>query len=681
MDRMNNGDESRLNMTRECILNRKGILGCGECFTVALAEAGTLFYAGDNRWEQNRAVAWKDLIGVFCGPDYILGLGRDGTVIGAGLNVHGCLHVVGWAGVRLLACGATHDVALLNNGRVICAGTCDHSAALAEWRDMADVCCGNGFTVGVCRDGRVLVAGGSHGLRSRLSKWREIAAVFSDYEGKEVYGITADGRLIASCGLSAQAKEWKDLTYVAARGNALWGVTSHGTCLSDRDRYIPVGETDAWDGGDHLVVAAGDGHTVALQRNGLVTCRGCNDFGQCDMEWWEPLFGSFDAFTAARRVELSTMVKQDRTYQQRLTEAARYAHRLACGERMTACLNVDGSVSVSASLSGVHQWKNVRAISCGSAHLLALHRDGRVSAEGNRVQGCCDVTHWENVCDIHAGKHLSLGLTEDGQVLFAGWNRYGQGNVEAWANIRILRATDTYTVGLDREGKIHVAGDRLPFRRDMFDKDPAWQDLVDISVSPHHIAGLRRDGRVVFEGEGYCGSVECIKEKVSHWQGVRAIASGCGFVVGLCYGGHVVAAGRNALGQCETEAWRQIVAIGCGHAFTAGLCADGTVVTVGKQRSRERPGYYDPLGGQAVVPLREKSMAYAPCQTDTWKDVMAMACGEHHLVAVDRQGQLLATGLDKDGQCTATVGFVPFTERRQLDDYGRYLHTLSTVTK
>ncbi|MBE6585626.1 MAG: hypothetical protein E7645_03765, partial [Ruminococcaceae bacterium] len=68
----------------ERIRIRRGIIGCGRGFTVAMDENGGLKYAGDNRWGQKDAVYFKNLLSVHCGPDYVLGLCRDGAVLSAG---------------------------------------------------------------------------------------------------------------------------------------------------------------------------------------------------------------------------------------------------------------------------------------------------------------------------------------------------------------------------------------------------------------------------------------------------------------------------------------------------------------------------------------------------------------------------------------------------------------------
>lgn len=677
MDQLSGSSEVYTNHAlREKIFDRKGIVACGHGFTVAVGEDGTIYYAGDNRYEQSRCLAWRDITGVYSGPDYILGLGGDGTVTGAGRNTHGQLNVSNWAGVCLIACGTKHAAALQSSGRVLCTGDTGVYTNTQGWTDIVDLCCGDGFTVGLRRDGRLVVAGGSRAFHHRLSKWRDIAGIFSDHSGTHVYGITSEGRLVSTCPLPSATDGWRDLVSVAAIGDTVCAVTAQGTSLPSRAGHTGGGAYTARLSSGHLAVIAGDRHMVYIQQNGTVLGRGANDFGQTDMEWWSPLFRNFASFATARRIDPEKTAQRNVLYQQRLSEAERYGYRLACSERMTACLAVDGRVSITAPFAEVKQWEQIRAITCGGSHILGLRRDGHVSADGNNVHDCCQVNDWSLVKDIWAGKYHSLGLTEDGRVLFAGWNRAQQGDVTDWRDICLIRATENFTVGLDRSGRLHVAGQDLPFDPAILQTD-TWRGLADISVSDHHIAGLNQNGRVVFEGDSYCGSIDDIKNTISGWRGVRTLASGNGFVVGLCYGGHVVAAGRDHVGQCETDTWRQIVAIGCGYAYTAALTVEGTVLTAGKQRCLDHPTHTDTADHPGTMQTAEHHLDYSSCRTDGWKEVLTMACGPHHLVAMDRFGHIYASGMDQDRQCSLANACTPFKEIKQLDDYGRYL----TITK
>ncbi|MBO5043122.1 MAG: hypothetical protein J6D87_09165 [Clostridia bacterium] len=658
---------------REQTRVRRGLLGCGTGFTVALDASGKLHYVGDNRWGQRDALAWQNMLAVYCGADYILGLCRDGAVRSAGRSRMYHIDVGSWASVSTIACGRRHAAALVANGQVLSTGDNRFGqCATKSWRDVVDVCCGKNFTAGLRQDGSILVAGGHRSLRHATEAFPRVTGLFADTDGHHVYGITADGgRLVSTAHLPNAARHWRHLVYVAVSAKGIIAVTSQGRLLSthraDDFRSDRIAR-------EMVSCAAGTNHMVALCRSGEVVAAGHNDFGQCATARWGKLFENYDAFVSQRQDDVARKKQTETQYQKRLSEAMRVQRHLSCGERLAACILADGQVNVTTGLRRVKNWRDVCALSCGTAHILALHKDGTVSADGNNVGGCCRVSEWKGVTSIVAGKYHSLGLCEDGRVLFAGWNVHGQGNVSEWRQIRLLRSTDTYTVGVAHDGKIYASGNQLPFDPQALDANE-WSDLLDLAVSKYHMVGLRKDGRVVA-----AGAVDA--HDVSGWRGVRAIAAGEGFTVGLCYGGRVLATGQNQWGQCATDKWCNVVSVSCGRTFTAALLADGRVLTAGQHMrgQSQKPGSEDV--GQAVMSWEKaETTGYEPFRTEWMSDVMGLACGREHLMAVDRYGQVLAEGLDLDGQCTVASTFLLFRDIRQLDGFGIYAVTDQAVTR
>ncbi len=658
---------SSVNDARKHTRVRRGLIGCGTGFTVALDASGKLHYAGDNRWGQRDALAWQNMLSVYCGADYILGLCRDGAVRSAGRSNLYHIDVGSWAGVTSIACGRRHAAALVANGQVLSSGDNRFGQCATEaWRDVVDICCGKNFTAGLKQDGTLLIAGGHKFLHHAVENWPRVVSLFADTDGQHVYGITADGgRLISTAHLPAVAKHWRHLLYVAVSARSVIAVTAQGRlCSTDQAERKQFDQLVK----EMLSCAAGVGHMAAVCRSGDVFAMGHNDFGQCATARWGKLFENYGTFAMHREDHAKRKEHTEKQYQKRLCEATRFQRRLSCGERLAACILADGQVSATAGLRRVKGWRDVCAISCGTAHLLALHKDGTVSADGNNVGGCCSVRDWKGVTAVVAGKYHSLGLCEDGRVLFAGWNVYGQGNVSEWTQIRLLRCTDTYTVGVARDGKIYASGNELPFDPQALDANE-WSDLVDLAVSEQHMVGLRKDGRVVATGklDGH---------DTSSWQGVRAIAVGDGFTVGLCYGGHVLATGKNQWGQCETEAWSNVVSVSCGRAFTAALLADGRVLTAGQHMTGQQQKVAGDDMGPAVMSWEKaETTGYEPFQTQWMSDVLTLKCGKEYLVAVDRYGQVIADGLDLDGQCTVASTILLFRDIRQLDGFGIYAVT------
>lgn len=645
-------DRTKLRRLQNRILTRKGLVGCAREYSVALHSRGLAVYVGADRYGQGKITALEDIFALTCNDTCTAALMKDGTLrFGGNGPVDAAL--ANLSHVRALSCGPTHAAALLGNGRVVVGYGCREAARdTEEWTSVSDVVCGRDFTVGLTSEGRILTAGGHPRLRYILGTWDSVAGIFADAEGEAVYGITVEGRLLATRSLPRRAEAWRNLVFIAACGRRIWGITAMGQLLSTDPlaRSVPAS--------NFVSCAVASDHAAVLTRDGLVLSVGDNRFGQCDTKRFGALFGSFDEFSADRRAAGLRALAAEKTYQTRLTESYRYRSRLLCGNRFTACITADNRVLTTAGFTGAKHWSHVRALACGNAHLVALHDGGYVSADGNDTEGCTAVSSWEGIKSIAAGKYHTLGVTEDGRVLFCGRNDRGQGNVTEWSGIRKVFAADTYTVGLCYDGSLRIAG-QPPF--DPNDINDTWKHPTHLAVTSTHMAALYGDGTVLstqkLPASGRPGDGEAWN--TCGWSSVRAIAAGEGFTVGLCVGGHVVAAGRNDRGQCEVLSWRDVVSVACGRCFTVGLTADGRVLSAGEARVE---GSFNRSG---------KTEWEIP-DTASWRDVVSLATGPDHTVAMNREGMVLATGLDADGQCTATTHFSLFRDVRQLYGYGKY---------
>ncbi len=101
--------------------------------------------------------------------------------MGLGNNHGGQCDVQEWKNVVAAACGYDFSVGLMKNGRVTVAGGSDKlREAAASWTDMVQVVCGPGFAAGLRRDGTVAVAGlgEAEELDERMAReaaaWRDI---------------------------------------------------------------------------------------------------------------------------------------------------------------------------------------------------------------------------------------------------------------------------------------------------------------------------------------------------------------------------------------------------------------------------------------------------------------------------------------------------------------------------
>lgn len=652
--------ERELILLQENIRARKGLLACGDEYTAAVTDDGRILFAGSNKCGQETAAEWQDMTAIFGGRDYLLGLTNTGRVRFAGHSVHGIRpEVAHWTNVVLVDCAPTHVVALLAGGRVQCAGADTNGCTdTAEWRDIRDICCGKGFTLGLTVQGEVLVAGGSYALREHIATWGQVAGLFSDARGTHAYAITADGRLVSTRFLPRRVRCWDQLVFAAADED-VWAITANGdlcepTATENKSATAITREAIA-------ALAVGGGHLLTLEQTGSVRSasvaarkRGKEhrlDIGWSDLENWRPLFQRFDEIDTLRRHATDDLRSSGRSFLLRQTQATRYRRRLACGPRMTACITADGGVlttGAAPTADMADEWRDILALSCGESHILALRADGRVLAGGNNTGGCRATETWEHVVAVLACAKHSFGVCEDGRVLYAGAPDDPVAEAASWTHIRQLRGNDDCLMGITFSGQVVTCGHHPALTETSKAALSDWRDMQDIVISEHIVAGLRRDGTVVALADE---SLRRIPDAVARWQDIRALAAGSAHLVGLCIGGDVVATGQNERKQCRVDDWHRVVAVSCGETFTLGLCADGTVRATGQMYTgtvNSRDGWID-------------------CPADGWDHALALCAGRHHAVALTDRGQLLTCGSDTDGQCRGAVSFILFADLRQLD--------------
>lgn len=657
---------------QENILARKGLVSCGDGFTVALHTCGRPLYAGTNRLGQASDTSARELISLCAKGGSVLALRENGTVYSIGRSGAEVSFLEGIASARLVDGTEHYVVVLLANGKLLVGGDAPHaSREIAEWPTVLDVACGKDFIAGLTADGRVILAGGSRMMRYIVSTWTGVAGIFSDLQGKALYALTAEGKLLGTRSIPLRARDWRNLTFVASSGRRLCAVTAAGQLLSTRKLPTDMASKS------FVTCSVGEQHTVAVTRDGEVLAFGDDSFGQCRTAGMGRVFDQFEEFVAYRRDCSVRMEQSAQIYQQRRAEVASFAGRMSCGKRLTACVTVRGHALASAGVLGNKSWSDVCQISCGNAHILALTDDGCVLAEGNAVgnngRDCCFVQDWQNVRFVTAGAYHSLGVTHDGRVYFCGDNQHGQGDVEEWSSIRLVRTTDTYTVGLTYEGHLLIAG-LPPF--DPLLLEPFNGQIEDVVATSTHILCRLSDGRAVatLPPDPGTGRTD-LDPVVSSWCHVADVAAGEGISVALCYGGSVRVSGGDAAMREEIVSWRETVSVSCGGTYVVGLGMDGRLHIAGAPMLA-RKCHTD--GARAHV------MADAPVQTPyaesaNWQDILAVACGPSHLIALNRDGQILACGSDSDGQCSSTAHFTLFRDAHSQETYGKSRRAEKTV--
>lgn len=650
----------RIALLQERVLSRKGIIGCAKGYTVGLCENGKLFYTGENRWGQEECVEWSDVVSISAAPEYVLGLLSDGTVRAAGYDTHGQLRISTWSCARSVYAGINHSAAIIRNGHVVCAGDNSHGQCnTSEWEDVCDVVCGKYFTLGLKADGEVLCATNSRVMRAAVSRWSGIVGIFVDTLGEFAYGIRDDGTVVSNSLLPSEVRKWKNLVYLSVADGVYCGITLGGIVNVWGDASLSKVLGDRAE--EFVTVALAEDHSAAVNSTGIIIASGDDHFGQCDMRRQKPLFEDFTNLCVNMQAARRRRLQRELEYKKRECEAERFSRRMACSERISVGISAMGRVYTTGSFKDVKSWSDVTTISCGNAHILALHSDGTVSASGNDVDGCTRVSDWHGIVEILAGKYHSLALTSDGKVLFAGQNNSGQGNVENWNGVKHIFGTNGYTLGLTADGRVLATGDGLPVDINLLSGEE-WKDIIHLAPSDRHIAALKCDGTVITAGDA--DYTDDFAGCTSDWQGVKSISAGDGFTVGLCYGGRVLAAGDNRFGQCNTQNWSSVVWVSAGRSAVSGLCADGKVYSSGAQRIS--PEQASRLFDSPKLIRVERGVSYLSTDTSMLSDIVAVINAPEHTLAIDKGGQMFALGLDSDGQCSVS-GFSMFGHISQYD--------------
>ena len=225
-----------------------------------------------------------------------------------------------------------------------------------------------------------------------------------------------------------------------------------------------------------------------------------------------------------------------------------------------------------------------------------------------------------SVISVCAGDMHSVVLRSDGTVYAVGDNSFGQCDLSDWTEIVALSASAAHTAGVKADGSVIVSGMNKGGNIYGQCNTQEWKDIISVGLGMNHIVGLRSDGTVLAIGDNSAG--QC---NVENWSGIKAISVSNKTTFGLKEDGTVVATGDNEYGQCNVADWTDIAAIYAGAAHTLGLRNDGTVVAVGRNE-------------------------FGECEVNDWSDIIAISASAHS-IGLKRNGTVVATGYNKNGQC------------------------------
>ena len=309
-------------------------------------------------------------------------------------------------------------------------------------------------------------------------------------------------------------------------------------------------------------------------------------------------------------------------------------------------LPLDEIFSVTITEEEPPEHRRVKSVALGTNHTVVLYDDGTVAAVGSNDYGQCNVDAWQNIRLVIAGDGYTLGISDDpdnpgkSRIVTAGHNLYGQCNISRATDCIAASGGKYHTLYLLNWSAIQGYGLATGTVEAFGQSDRGqcfvkfWRDITAVSTGERHSLGLRNDYTVVAVGansEGQCW--------VDHWKQIKAISAGATHSVGLRYDGTVVAVGSNLRGECDVGQWRNITAISAGSGYTLGLTATG---------------YIEVTSNPKLPWLAEHVMR--------WSNIENIWAGEGHVVALRKDGTLVAAGSNSNGQCDVSGLAAPIKE-------------------
>jgi len=332
-------------------------------------------------------------------------------------------------------------------------------------------------------------------------------------------------------------------------------------------------------------------------------------------------------------------------------------------------------------------------LSAGVSHTLVLKRDGTVWAFGDNNDGQLgdgaggiattpvQAQGLQNVIAVSAGRMFSLALKDDGTVWGFGNNQFGQlgdGTMEEdrWLPVQAknltgviaISAGDMHSLALKSDGtvwafganNISQLGDNTTTDSATAIQVPGLSGVVAVSAGDQHSLALKSDGTVWAWGNNSLhqlgdgtDTTRRTPVQVSGISDVVAIAAGWGHNLATKSDGTVWAWGQNTRGcfgirshlltksvtPIKVDRLSGMAVVAAGSDYSLFLDADGIVW-----------GCVDSPVGQIVYNTYEENPDDDLFRIRNLSDVVAIAAGDSHCVALKSDGTVWGWGDNRRGQ-------------------------------
>ncbi|XP_027075425.1 ultraviolet-B receptor UVR8 [Coffea arabica] len=319
--------------------------------------------------------------------------------------------------------------------------------------------------------------------------------------------------------------------------------------------------------------------------------------------------------------------------------------------------------------------------------------DGQLGMGNNEEkEWVCSIKALEpfDVCSIVAGSRNSLAICNDGKLFTWGWNQRGTlghppetktesipSQVKALSKVKIVQAAidGWHCLAVDDQGRAYAWGGNeygqcgeeperkadtgKPVRRDIVIPQRCVPKLTvrRVAAGGTHSVVLTREGHVWTWGQPWPpGDIKQISTpvRVQGLESVRLIAVGAFHNLALLDDGILMAWGNNEYGQLgtgDTQPRSQpvpvqglsgltLVDIAAGGWHSTALTDEGEVYGWGRGE-HGRLGFGDDKSSK-MVPQRVQLLI--------WEDIVQVACGGTHSVALTRDGRMFSFGRGDHGR-------------------------------
>lgn len=277
----------------------------------------------------------------------------------------------------------------------------------------------------------------------------------------------------------------------------------------------------------------------------------------------------------------------------------------------------------------------------GGYHSLAVTDDGHVYSWGSSEYGQVGdgsqgtfyntpqlISGIEDVIQVDAGRYFSAALKSDGTVWTWGRNdsgNLGHGNYDAaTVPTQVMELTDIVSIecgswslfAIDSDGTVYCFGD-----------------------NNFSALGLGSDFPTTYNTPQTMNITDVIKIEAGYWHAIALKSDGTVWAWGTDAFGQL-GQGQSGFGNIpiQVSSLTNIVDIAAGNGFCLAMDSEGTLFTWGDN-------IYGQLGNGTTG-----SFSNVPTILNGVSEVVEIACGDHHLLCLAENGELLGCGKNDGGQ-------------------------------